>query len=135
MGYYNSLLKAEFHSPSKWILTEPLIYTNGVIQSHILKEIGIDSTSIECPEGFETDLASIPRPLWSVLSPWDIARAAVIHDYLYKLIRDNDKATYSMRKAADKVFLLAMKDSEPSVPEWKIKIAYYAVRLFGWSAV
>jgi len=28
-----------------------------------------------------------------------------------------------------------MKDAEPAVPTWKIKAAYYAVRLFGNSSI
>lgn len=39
---------------------------------------------IEVPPGFETDLASIPRPLWSYLpKSGSYSKAAVIHDYLY----------------------------------------------------
>lgn len=58
---------------SLWALTEPLAYwpSNG-------------REPIIVPRGFVTDLASIPRPLWSWLppdGPW--AKAAVIHDFLY----------------------------------------------------
>ena len=38
--------------------------------------------------------------------------------------------------AADKVFLMAMKDASPHVPNWKIKAAYNAVVVFGrWSII
>jgi hypothetical protein len=86
-----------------------------------------------------------------LISPWDIARAAIIHDLLYLRIRQyraenedvNDPnveevmRTYqAAKKAADKVFLMAMKDAQPSVPKWKIYSAYYAVVLFGrWSII
>ena len=72
--------------------------------------------------------------------------AAIIHDLLYKRIRqyrakegdlteninaeeiiNNYKAA---KKEADKVFLAAMKDADPSVPKWKIYSAYSVV-LFG----
>lgn len=56
-----------------WALTEELVYWPS--NEHI---------PIIVPRGFVTDLASIPRPLWSWLppdGPW--AKAAVIHDYLY----------------------------------------------------
>jgi len=40
------------------------------------------------------------------------------------------------KKAADDVFLMAMKDADPKVASWKIYAAYYAVRLFGrWSII
>ena len=40
------------------------------------------------------------------------------------------------KKEADKVFLAAMKDADPSVPKWKIYSAYYSVVLFGrWSII
>ena len=100
---------------------------------------------------FETDLASVPRAIWWLISPWDIARAAIIHDLLYKRIREyradnedfNDinveevQRTYkAAKKASDKVFLMAMLDADPSVPKWKIYSAYYAVVLFGrWSII
>ena len=43
--------------------------------------------SIVVPKGFETDLASVPRAAWALIAPWDVARAAIIHDLLYKTIR------------------------------------------------
>ena len=87
-----------------------------------------------------------------LIAPWDIARAAIIHDLLYKRIRqyraeagdlsENLNAqevvdTYkAAKKEADKVFLAAMKDADPSVPKWKIMSAYYSVVLFGrWSII
>ena len=40
------------------------------------------------------------------------------------------------KKAADNVFLMAMKDSDPEVPSWKIYAAYHAVDLFGrWAII
>ena len=32
--------------------------------------------------GYDTDLASIPRAGWALVAPWDVARAAIIHDIL-----------------------------------------------------
>ena len=109
------------------------------------------SSRVTCSKGFETDLASVPRAIWWLISPWDIARAAIIHDLLYKRIRqyrsDNEdlddpdveevQRTYNAaKKASDNVFLIAMKDADPAVPKWKIYAAYYAVVLFGrWSII
>lgn len=40
--------------------------------------------TITVPEGFVTDLASVPRPFWNILPPFGhYDRAAIIHDYLY----------------------------------------------------
>ena len=38
--------------------------------------------SITVPKGFATDLGSIPRVMWSIVSPSEIARSAIVHDYL-----------------------------------------------------
>jgi len=94
----------------------------------------------------------VPRAIWWLISPWDIARAAIIHDLLYKRIRDYRAAEgvldahpnadtvvsnyKAAKKASDKVFLMAMKDADPAVPKWKMYAAYYAVVLCGrWSIV
>ena len=92
---------------------------------------------------FVTDLASVPRMCWAFIAPWDVARAAIVHDLLYKRIRQyradggDDKVVISeAKKASDDVFHMAMKDAEPSVSRWKIAAAYYAVRMFGkWSII
>ena len=78
-----------------------------------------------------------------MIAPWDIARAAIIHDLLYLRIRQyrtknpEDMLGISKAKeASDNVFLMAMKDATPKVSSWKIYAAYYAVVLFGrWSII
>lgn len=81
---------------------------------------------ITVPVGFVTDFASIPRPLWWLLPAWGkYGKAAVIHDYLYKIGRGT-------RKEADDIFREAMAFS--GVKPWKISVMYWAVRLFGWLA-
>ena len=78
--------------------------------------------------------------MWWAIAPFDVARAAIIHDILYKSIRQyrhkmQDKQDNALvkaaKKASDKVFLLAMNDAEPSVPKWKKYSAWKAVDLFG----
>ena len=153
MGKFNSKISAEFHPPKKWILERALSYQNDKIFSSALQDVGVKVPANRgtCKKGFVTDLASVPRAIWWLISPWDIARAAIIHDLLYLRIRQyraenedvNDPnveevmRTYQApKKAADKVFLMAMKDAQPSVPKWKIYSAYYAVVLFGrWSII
>lgn len=145
MGKFNNKISAEYHPPKKWILERVLSYTNDDINSEALVDVGLGGKDkeVKCAKGFVTDLASVPRAIWWLIAPWDIARAAIIHDLLYKQIRvyraktDHDKKLVGPAKvAADKVFLMAMKDAEPSVPSWKIYAAYYAVVLFGrWSII
>lgn len=152
MGKFNDKISAEFHPPRKWVLERALSYTNKDLDVDSLKEIGVQVTKdgkITCKKGFVTDLASVPRICWMFIAPWDIARAAIIHDLLYKRIRqyraklDTDNLQYdeisaykAAKKEADKVFLAAMKDADPSVPKWKIYSAYYSVVLFGrWSII
>lgn len=152
MGTFNDKISAEFHPPRKWILERALSYTNADLDVDSLKSVGVQVTKdgkITCKKGFVTDLASVPRICWMLIAPWDIARAAIIHDLLYKRIRqyraklDNESLQYdevdtykAAKKEADKVFLAAMKDADPSVPKWKIYSAYYSVVLFGrWSII
>ena len=154
MGKFNNKISAEFHPPKKWILERALSYQNEEIDESVLETVGVKcpASKITCRKGFVTDLASVPRAIWWLISPWDIARAAIIHDLLYKRIReyrakddnlveyqDVDKFTNNYKaakKAADKVFLMAMKDAEPSIPKWKMYAAYYAVVLCGrWSII
>lgn len=78
---------------------------------------------IKIPVGFITDLASVPRIMWSFLPPdGKYAKAAIIHDYLY------DNALRS-KTEADLIFLDAM--TVLGVPKWKRTIMYLAVKYFG----
>jgi hypothetical protein len=60
------------------------------MEESALQSVGVkcSSSKITCKKGFVTDLASVPRAIWWLISPWDIARAAIIHDLLYKRIRE-----------------------------------------------
>jgi hypothetical protein len=153
MGKFNNKISAEFHPPKKWILERSLSYQNEEMEESPLQAVGIKcpASKITCTKGFVTDLASVPRAIWWLISPWDIARAAIIHDLLYKRIRqyrlknedlddpnieEVQRAYRSAKKASDKVFLMAMKDAEPAVPKWKMYAAYYTVVLCGrWSII
>ena len=91
------------------------------------KELRCESAAgdvIYVPAGSTTDLASIPRVLWPILSPagtW--ARASVVHDWLYqkRLFR---------RIRCDELFLEGMMVD--GVRERAV--IYRAVRLFGAAA-
>jgi len=155
MGTFNAKILAEFQPPRKWKLGRDLTYsTKDLMGDEIkaLQDIGvkvnrdtdISPVDITVPTEFMTDLASTPRALWAFIAPFDVARAAIVHDLLYKTIRqyrwnkgdiEEDKTLIKKAKVvADKVFLLAMKDAQPKVSGWKIYSAWKAVDLFGrWS--
>lgn len=76
------------------------------------------------PVGFTTDLASVPRILWSIVPPFGFhLRASIVHDWLY-----SNKAT--SRRVADAIFLDLMKHY--GVKFWRRWVMYLAVRSFGW---
>lgn len=142
MGRFNRLLDATYTPPSRWVLNTALSYDTDVLTESQVKEfkrLGVRITikgKITAPKGFDTDLASVPRAGWMFIAPFDVARAAVIHDVLYKAIREGDSEMKSeLRKAADLVFKDAMAQSEPVVAPWKCWSAWAAVRAFGWNAV
>jgi len=113
-------------------LGEPLwveILESGM-SARLLKEheVRIKELNIVVPAGFETDFASTPRVLWSIVPPWGrYSPAAVVHDYLY------NTAPVS-RKEADKAFLAHM---EALRVNWlKRKAMYRGVRIgavFAWN--
>ena len=159
MGQFTNKILAEFQPPKKWKLGRDLVYTTSDLYGNeikALKDVGVDikidtdisPVSITVPTGFITDLASTPRLLWNVIAPFDVARAAIVHDLLYKAIRnyrwnvsktmpgEDKELIKNAKKASDKVFLLAMKDADPKVSRWKIYSAWKAVDLFGrWSII
>ena len=145
MGKFNNKISAEYNPPRRWILERALSYTNPDIDEDALERVGVSvkGSKIFVKKDFVTDLASVPRICWAFIAPWDVARAAIIHDLLYKSIRQyradggDDKDVISKaKKASDDIFHMAMKDAEPSVAGWKITAAYNAVRMFGrWSII
>ena len=157
MGTFNAKILAEFQPPRKWKLGRELSYSTTDLKREdikVLRDVGVDvkrdtnisPVAITVPTEFVTDLASTPRILWAFIAPFDVARAAIIHDLLYKAIRkyrwtkgaiEEDKDLIKKAKVvADKIFCLAMKDADPKVSGWKIYSAWKAVDLFGrWSII
>jgi hypothetical protein len=82
--------------------------------------------SVTVPDGFRTDLASIPTALaWLYCPNGRHQVGALFHDYLY--------ATKIMsRFQSDAIFRVIMADS--GVIGWRRISIYYAVRAFGWIA-
>jgi len=148
MGSFTNKITAEFTPPKTWKLEEDLGFREGSLtkdQVELLRGVGAnikDSGMITCTKGMRTDLASTPRICWVLISPWDVARAAIIHDHLYAKLRlyyrkkNMIQSKWKNAKVlSDKIFLLGMKSADPKVPFWKMYPAYWAVRLFGrWSA-
>lgn len=96
-----------------------------------------DGFVITVPEGFATDLASVPRIVWPLVSAWDLSFAApILHDYIYAYrgvlpsggIYPSDR-TFT-RRQADRLFAQLM--AEEGVVFWRRRLAWLAVRLFGW---
>jgi Protein of unknown function (DUF1353) len=81
---------------------------------------------VEVPDGFVSDLTSVPRLFWQILRPEGrYAYAAVVHDYLYwTQTRSKDEA--------DLIFKTAMEDS--NVDEKTSFAVYQAVNQLGQSA-
>ena len=147
-GKFNDKISAEFTPPKTWELERVLSFKSHLLTKvdvDLLKEVGANIAStgrISCKKGMKTDLASVPRIVWAVISPWDVARAAVIHDHLYATLREyfhsegmSLKKWRAARKLSDKVFLWGMQSADPSVLKLKVWSAYWSVRVFGrWPA-
>ena len=102
-----------------------------------------ESIEVEIPEGFEFDLASIPRPIWPLIGSFELSLVApLVHDYFYQysgqpvyhrrtldgiFVPDGEWHDVS-RVEADQIFLSLML--REGVTSWKAHAAYRAVRLF-----
>jgi len=85
-----------------------------------------DGRMILVKQGFETDLASIPRVLWNLYPPMhpDYRGAAILHDGLYS-------SELLPRAECDWLFLSALQAQGNSW--WTRNVFYSAVRGFGGS--
>lgn len=87
---------------------------------------------IVVPEGFLTDLTSVPRLLrWVAgrVGPW--LEAAVVHDYLYVAWQDlpEHEPTRENRRFADDIMYAAMKEADVN---WVMRgLIHAAVSVFG----
>jgi hypothetical protein len=150
MAKFNRLLDADFQPPRTWILDLSLSFDSDVLsetEAKALRDVGAKvnkNNKITVPKGFKTDLASVPRAIWWFIAPFDVARAGVVHDYLYWCIRQyraaaGDKQDICLiadaKAAADKVFKEAMDVSADHVAGWKKWCAWKAVAVFGASSI
>lgn len=103
----------------KFRLVEPFEYYIGLDEAH-------KQAVFRVPAGFETDLASVPRVLWSLVPPHGkYAKAAILHDWLI-----TEYPFGAVREVADKLFYDAMLVLQ--VPKLQAKLMYYAVRVYSF---
>lgn len=89
--------------------------------------------TIYVPVGFQTDFASIPRIVWSWMSPEDtcILYPSLVHDYLYSLGGKMPNGRTYTREEVDQILREAMARCGA---RWdQQQIVFRAVRLFGGS--
>jgi hypothetical protein len=96
-------------SGRRWTLQAPLM-------------VRVDGFEIAVPVGFWTDFASVPRFIWPIISPYDLGRAPVLHDFMYFIGYHRDKGY------ADEAFREGM--IAEGVVVWKRVAAYLAVSWF-----
>ena len=112
MAKFDSLMKATFNPPRNWKLLEDLkFYSENITeeQAKMLRECEVEvrnSTKtnqyiVTVPKGYITDMASVPRACWAFIAPFDVARAAVIHDIMYEKINTQYKAVNESAAAED----------------------------------
>jgi len=148
---WSGKLDCTFHGKMHWELNKEMWFLSEAANKHYdtWKQMGVKITrtakatkaKVHAPAGYDTDLASIPRIGWMVVAPWDVARAAIIHDVLYGALREafetnwDVKLINEMRKAADNVFREGMQAAEPKIPNWKSSPCFWSVRPFGRFAI
>jgi len=89
-------------------------------------QFSIDGTQYYIPKNFETDLATIPRIAWPILSPAhsSLIKAAIVHDWFYS------KTCDFSRLETDLIFYDMLRDDDVSA--FRAGVMYYAVRWFGY---
>ena len=137
---WSGKLDCTFHGKMHWELNKEMWFLSEAANKHydMWKQMGVKITRtvkregpaptmarVHAPAGYDTDLASIPRIGWMVVAPWDVARAAIIHDVLYGALREafetnwDVKLINEMRKAADNVFSEGMQAAVPKIQNFK----------------
>ncbi len=116
-AYFSGPLILEDNGDETFIVRKEFAYYLGYFDS---------SWRIVVPEGFRTDLTSIPRLLTVVFPRYGkYTQCAVLHDALYQLVRKGELP----KRLADFLFLDSMRHLK--VPWYKRYTMYFAVRIFG----
>ena len=151
---WSGKLDCTFHGKMHWELNKEMWFASVHADKHFdeWKNLGVKivrpktqnivRAKVYAPAGYHTDLASIPRAGWMIVAPWDVARAAIIHDVLYGVLRSaflngsmDVKKINELRQAADNVFREGMQAAEPKIPNWKSSPCFWSVRPFGRWAI
>ena len=98
-----------------WVLVHPLV-------------VCINARLYTVPEGYKTDLASVPRIPFVYARYGNTATIpAILHDAMY-----DGCITDFTRKEADEIFLAMMEMLNDPTGHLRRRVMYRAVRLFGW---
>lgn len=107
-----------------------VVYEDCLCGAQILPDGTVEYITI--PEGFVTNLASVPRWLWWLIPPHgESAAASALHDYMYFFLDyyrgvDDKRA----RAAVDATFLINLIMA-PGIKQWQAWLMYQAVRWGG----
>lgn len=111
------------HGAGRWIMLHEFRFDSAVIGARLI-----------VPEGFITDLASVPRfpPFAFAIAGESAEAAAVLHDFAYRIRTEP-------RWKCDALFYEAMATDGsafniPAEPAWRRGPMWLAVRLGGWFA-
>ena len=87
----------------------------------------INNEEFYIPANFKTDLASIPKFAWPVMSPAhsSLIKPAIVHDWFYR------KTCDFTRYETDLIFYHMLINE--GVPYLKASFMYFSVRTFGWN--
>ncbi len=105
-----------------WVVTRGFVYHHGEVGSNRITYV---------PEGYLTDIASVPRIFWSLVPPdGGYGQAAVLHDYLCEYLQYwvAGEIRHITRKETDDVLMEAM--IALGVPSWKRSMIYRAVCVY-----
>jgi hypothetical protein len=119
-----SKLTLEDLDGNQWKLLAPLVYQRA-------QDVGGQKTRYVVPEGFVTDLASIPSFIFWRSKSGNYNEAAVLHDACYAgTVTITPPAAPLTRGEADGLFQDAM--AALGVGWWTRRVLYRSVRLGGW---
>lgn len=105
---------------SKRLVLEPLKDGKWCLEHDYTVEL--ENVKLTVPRGFITDLASIPKLLWSFLPPFGAwTKGSVVHDYIWE-------SGILTLKEADDIFLEMML--KEGATKWKADLIYYSVRAY-----
>jgi hypothetical protein len=97
-----------------------------------------DGEIFTAPQGLDTDLASVPWPMWGLVAPFGRqSRAAIVHDHGCDLADAAAPAErYAMRRSIDYTFRDALVESEVSVfRAWLMWAGVSVARYFGYRRI